>query len=271
MDGKPVFSLTNRWLVASVSGTLAVAVISAAIGFILLPSTQSDPQFRGIWNAICSAAGVSRHWAQNESIVFPAGGAVSAVTITPRTLADRNPDAVQRGGVLASRCAGCHNASQVVAPLLAGQDAGFVYKQLSDFQSGARTNVIMTSMVKGLTDRDMRDLAQYFATSGHLISGDAKDIRIEPPIVAHGNPTKNVVSCAVCHGGVDHKAGAPFLQGLSASYLSAQLDAFAAGQRHNDAGEQMRNIARNLTETEIRDAAAYYGGFKGPTTRVSQP
>ena len=271
MDGKPVFSLTNRWLVASVSGTLAVAVISAAIGFILLPSTQSDPQFRGIWNAICSAAGVSRHWAQNESIVFPAGGAVSAVTITPRTLADRNPDAVQRGGVLASRCAGCHNASQVVAPLLAGQDAGFVYKQLSDFQSGARTNVIMTSMVKGLTDRDMRDLAQYFATSGHLISGDAKDIRIEPPIVAHGNPTKNVVSCAVCHGGVDHKAGAPFLQGLSASYLSAQLDAFAAGQRHNDAGEQMRNIARNLTETEIKDAAAYYGGFKGPATRMPSP
>jgi cytochrome c553 len=129
----------------------------------------------------------------------------------------------------------------------------------------------MTSMVKGLTDRDMRDLAQYFATSGHLISGDAKDIRIEPPIVAHGNPTKNVVSCAVCHGGVDHKAGAPFLQGLSASYLSAQLDAFAAGQRHNDAGEQMRNIARNLTETEIKDAAAYYGGFKGPATRMPSP
>jgi cytochrome c553 len=271
MDGRSVFSLTNRWLIASVFGTFAIAIISAATGFILLPSAQSDPQFRGIWNAICSAAGVSRHWARNESIVFPAMDPVSAVTITPQTLAKSNPDAVQRGGVLATRCAGCHNASQVVAPLLSGQDAAFVYKQLSDFQSGARTNVIMTSIVKGLTDRDMRDLAQYFASSGNLISGNAKGIGSEPPIVAHGNPTKNVVSCAVCHGGVDHKAGAPFLQGLSASYLSAQLDAFATGQRHNDSGEQMRNIARNLTKTEINDAAAYYAGLKGQATGVIAP
>ena len=126
-------------------------------------------------------------------------------------------------------------------------------------------------MVKGLADRDMRYLALYFASSGHLVFGGAKDSGTEPPIVAHGNPTNNVVSCAVCHGGVDHKAGAPFLQGLSASYLSAQLDAFVAGQRHNDAGEQMRNIARNLTETDIKDAAAYYAAVKGPTTGVSGP
>lgn len=197
MDGRPIFSLSNRWLIASVSGTVAIAVISAAIGFILLPSGQSDPQFRGIWNAICSAAGVLRHWAQNESIVFPTGGPVSAVTITPQTLVGSNPDAVQRGGILALRCAVCHNSSQAVAPLLVGQDAAFVYKQLSDFQSGARTNVIMTSVVKGLADRDMRDLAQYFASSGHLIGSNAKGVGREPPIVAHGNPTKNVVTCAV--------------------------------------------------------------------------
>jgi len=266
MDGKPVFSLTNRWLVASVCGTLAVAVISAAIGFVLLPSAQNDPQFRGIWNAICSAAGVPRHWVQNESTVLPADGAVSAVTVTPQTLAGDDPEAVQRGGALATRCIGCHNASQVVAPFLDGQDAAFVYKQLSDFQSGARTNVIMTSMVKGLSDRDMRDLAQYFASSKHL-PGRAATLS-EPLVVAYGKPTRNVVSCDVCHGGIDHKAGAPFLDGLSASYLGAQLDAFAAGQRHNDSGEQMRNIARNLTETEIKDAAAYYSGFKGVATRM---
>ncbi|MBN3759269.1 c-type cytochrome [Burkholderia sp. Ac-20365] len=263
MDGRSVFSTTNRWFVASVSATIAIAVISALIGFILLPSAQSDPQFRGVWNAICSAAGVSRQWAPSESIVLPGGGAVSAVTITPQTLSASNPNVVQRGGVLATRCVGCHNASQAVAPLLSGQDAAFVYKQLSDFQSGARTNVIMTSMVKGLTDRDMRDLALYFASSGRLIRASEKGVGAEPSIVAHGNPTRNVASCAVCHGGVDHKAGAPFLEGLSKSYLGDQLDAFSAGQRHNDAGEQMRNIARNLTKSEITDAAEYYSGFNG--------
>jgi cytochrome c553 len=127
----------------------------------------------------------------------------------------------------------------------------------------------MTGVVKGLSERDMRDLAQYFASSGRLRSG--VETVSEPPIVAHGNPTKNVVSCSVCHGGVDHKAGAPFLHGLSTSYLGAQLNAFATGKRHNDAGEQMRNIARNLTETEIKDAAEYYSGFKDVGTLMSQP
>jgi cytochrome c553 len=126
-------------------------------------------------------------------------------------------------------------------------------------------------MVKGLTDGDMRDIAQYFASSGHFSGVKAKGTGTEPLIVARGNPTKNVVSCMVCHGGVDHKAGAPYLGGLSAYYLSAQLDAFAAGARHNDAGEQMRNIARSLTETEIKDAAAYYAGFKGEATGGGQP
>jgi len=67
-------------------------------------------------------------------------------------------------------------------------------------------------------------------------------------------------SCASCHGGIDHKAGSPWLEGMPAAYTRAQLQAFANGTRHNDISEQMRNVARNMTPGEIDAAAAYYAG-----------
>ena len=40
----------------------------------------------------------------------------------------------------------------------------------------------------------------------------------------------------------------PSREGQPAFYLRAQLLAFASGGRRNDIGEQMRNIARRMTE-----------------------
>ena len=54
-----------------------------------------------------------------------------------------------------------------------------------------------------------------------------------------------------------HKAGSPWLDDQSETYLKAQLRAFASGQRTNDISQQMRNIARAMTPREIDDAAAY--------------
>ena len=43
-------------------------------------------------------------------------------------------------------------------------------------------------------------------------------------------------------------------------YLHTQLEAFATGARHNDIGEQMRNVARAMTPTEINAASEFYAG-----------
>ena len=61
-------------------------------------------------------------------------------------------------------------------------------------------------------------------------------------------------------GGVAVKAGSAWLDGAPLAYLQAQLDAFAAGDRHNDISQQMRNVARNMTAAEITQAAHYYAG-----------
>jgi cytochrome c553 len=41
-------------------------------------------------------------------------------------------------------------------------------------------------------------------------------------------------------------------------YLRAELKAFANGERRNDIGEQMRNVARAMTPEEIDAASRFY-------------
>jgi cytochrome c553 len=262
MDNERIFSLQNRWLVTAAGGMLTVIFVLALIGFVWLPSAQRDPQFQGIWNAICSAAGVPRPWLTQTSDVVTPGAQRSTVMVTPQLLSVTNDEAVGRGATLATRCSGCHNASLQVAPDLAAQDAAFVYKQLIDFKSGARTNVIMTTIAAGLTERDARDLAMFFGSRKADMPRRYGDEPTAPPIVAQGAPVRNIVACATCHGGVGHKAAAPLLQGMPESYLHEQLTAFSKGERHNDIDAQMRNIARNMTDAEI-DAAAHFFASTG--------
>ncbi|HEY4294907.1 MAG TPA: c-type cytochrome [Paraburkholderia sp.] len=258
MDSERIFSLQNRWFVAAAGGMLAITFVSVLIGFVWLPSAQRDPQFQGIWNAICSAAGVPRHWLSQPAEAAVSDVRRSTVTVTPQLLSATNDEAVGRGATLAARCSGCHNASLLVAPDLAAQDPAFVYKQLIDFKSGARTNVIMTTIAAPLTERDARDLALFFGTRKVDAPRRYGDERTAPPIVAHGSPMRNIVACAACHGGVGHKAAAPLLQGMPESYLRAQLTAFSTSERHNDIDAQMRNIARNMTDAEIGAAAHFF-------------
>ena len=69
---------------------------------------------------------------------------------------------------------------------------------------------------------------------------------------------RNVPACSSCHGTTDAKLGTPWLEGQSAVYIKAQLQAFAAGTRRNDISQQMRNIARQMTAEEIDQVARYY-------------
>ncbi len=171
------------------------------------------------------------------------------------------PASVGQGATLAMQCATCHGArgiSGADVPNLAGQYAPAVFKQLRDYQSGARTNAVMGPRAAGLTAQDMQDLSAYYASLPRLsLSAAAVPA---PIIVAGGAPMRNIAPCGTCHGGVATKAGSAWLDGAPAAYLQAQLEAFAAGGRHNDISQQMRNVARNMTPAEITLAAHYYAG-----------
>jgi cytochrome c553 len=147
-------------------------------------------------------------------------------------------------------------------PNLAGQDPIAIYKQLVDFQTGARKNAIMAPVAVGLSDADMRDLAAYYAYLPRVAAEVSGPTGAPPRIVANGAPLRSIAPCGACHGTLDSKPGAGWLGGQPAVYLRAMLDAFASGARHNDIGEQMRNVARGLTPEEIQAAAKYYAALQ---------
>ena len=62
-------------------------------------------------------------------------------------------------------CIGCHGAGGVSVvdtyPSLKGRDAEFVRKSLTEFRSGARQEPVMNAMAAGLSDADIRNIADY--------------------------------------------------------------------------------------------------------------
>ena len=255
-----VFSPRDRWFTASVAITAGIAVVAAAAGFIWFPSLDAGGRIQGVWNAICSAAGLVREAPAGADIV-PATHKTSGVIVTSEMLQGASPESIGRGATLALRCTMCHGArgmSLANSPNLAGQYAAVVYKELQDYKSGARTSAIMQPLVVGLSEPDMRDLAAYYDYLPRPPAYHPASAGPPPEIVVSGAPMRNIPPCAACHGGLDNKAGSPWLDGQPAAYVKAQLQAFADGTRRNDISEQMRNVARNMTPAEIDAAARYY-------------
>jgi cytochrome c553 len=80
-------------------------------------------------------------------------------------------------------------------------------------------------------------------------------------MVDFGDPMRGSAGCSACHGPLGRTQDAPPLEGQQRAYLEQQLQAFKAGSRRNDISEQMRSVARSLTEDEIAALAAYYGSL----------
>jgi len=259
MRGQGIVSLHNPWFTASVGITAAIAIVAAIAGFAWLPLEQQGERFRGVWDAICSAAGLV--WkAPSATQIVRADYPTTQVEIIPQMLRDASADSIGRGATLALRCTMCHGArglSQADSPNLAGQYPVAIYKQLVDFKTSARASAVMAPLVANLNDADMRDLVAYYAYLPR-VSDQPPNTDVPPRIVASGAPMRGIAPCGACHGELDSKAGAAWLEGQPAVYLRAQLEAFSSGARRNDIGEQMRNVARRMTPQEIDAASRFY-------------
>jgi cytochrome c553 len=259
MSIREIFSSRNPYFAASVGVAAALFILAAVGGFIVLPYAQSQLQFAGLWDAICSAAGLPQRSPTPETPKTTYR--LSEAVLTPAMLARPSQESIGRGATLAQRCAICHGPtgiSRADSPNLAGQYASVIYKQLLDFRSGARTNAIMTPFAVNLTDQEIAELAAYYAYLPRLPAYHPVPQLPRPRIVIYGAPLRGIAPCGSCHGSLDNKVGSPWLEGQSEAYMKHQLQAFASGQRRNDISQQMRNIARAMTPQEIDEAAAYY-------------
>ena len=173
------------------------------------------------------------------------------------------------GKAASATCAGCHgpdgNSVNPEWPKLAGQGVPYLVKQLHNFKDGERKNATMAPMAMGLSDQDMENLAAYF--SDQTMSQGAADkslVELGEKIYRGGNAASGVAACIGCHGptGAGNPAAKfPRLAGQHAKYVENQLHAFKSGERNNDAGKMMRNIAGKMTDKEIQAVASYVQGL----------
>lgn len=154
----------------------------------------------------------------------------------------------------AATCAACHGAAGVSSnpqwPSLAGQKAGYLATQIRAFRDGDRVNALMAPMMVGITDKDIVDLASYYATQTSATAASGN-----PDLVAAG---ENLAAyCKACHGmqGKPVAQTWPNLAGQQAAYLQQQLSAFKHGERVN---AHMQTVLSPFGEAEFAALAAYY-------------
>jgi cytochrome c553 len=66
-------------------------------------------------------------------------------------------------------CAACHGVAGIAevedVPNLAGENSIYIATQLKAFRSGKRTHEIMSEIAAGLSDNEIRDLADWYGTT----------------------------------------------------------------------------------------------------------
>ena len=103
-------------------------------------------------------------------------GAALLVWTAPALAADGDAAAGKQKTAL---CEGCHGipgyktAYPAVYPVpkLGGQHASYLVKALQAYKSGERSHPTMRAIAAGLTDKDMADLAAYYAASDVKTAG----------------------------------------------------------------------------------------------------
>ena len=241
-----------------VTGAL-LTVFAFLIGFYVLPRAQTNA-LEGIWQNICRAAGLVRARTPSTDVPSPE---LSTVVVPSSMRGSGSPEQIGRGATLALRCTMCHGASglsEADSPNLAGQYADVIYKQLIDYRRGARVNVVMTSLARTLADEQVTELAHYYAYLPK--PGSRTNLDDAPALVRVGDPLRNIAPCASCHGGSDRTTNAPRIDGEPRSYLERQLTEFRSDARRNDVNGSMRNVAHQMTSTEITDVSRYYSALQ---------
>lgn len=266
MDEARAMSWRNPWFRWSVVSLTVLTVVSILVGFLWLPSVQRDFREDGWWAALCRAAGVPASWSEPSKAV--AGPRATRVVLTRAMARPAEHGSAGRGATLAlAQCTMCHGAqgmSASNAPNLAGQYPEVVIKQMQDYRDGRRTSAVMQAIAAQLADQDLADLAAYYAGLPQARTAPTFYDESLPALVRVGDPLRNIAPCISCHGGVDQKLGAPWMEGMPKAYLVEQLRAFASGRRQNDPHAQMRNVARAMTEREIDAVASFYAGKAAP-------
>ena len=183
--------------------------------------------------------------------------AAAALLLGMSTLSAHAQGDPTAGKQKAAVCAACHgpdgNSPVTLYPILAGQNARYLYLQLRDFKTGARKDPLMSPMAANLSRDDMLDLAAYFSQQKPASS----TFPVDSAKVTMGKQVADAALCTMCHqGGFAGQNEIPRVGGQHYEYIVKQLKDFRAKNRTNDAGN-MTAYTKGLTDEQIEALAQY--------------
>ncbi len=196
-------------------------------------------------------------------------------TVFAADIAKGKPDLEKAKKIAETVCIACHgvdgNSPTSANPILAGQGADYLFKQLMEFKvadgkPAIRNNAIMAGMTAALTADDMRALSVYFSQQKIKPAAATNEKLVEAGkhIWRKGDFDRGIPACSGCHGpaGAGIPSQYPRLAGQYAEYTELQLKNFRSEERSNDVERTMRTIADRLSDKQIKALADYIAGLR---------
>lgn len=167
-------------------------------------------------------------------------------------------------------CVTCHTLSgnSVVAmwPKLAEQHSDYMMKQLLEYKKGKagdRFDPTMFGMLQGITENELRELADHFSKQvleKGKVKIDKDQFILGKEIYLYGSSDGKVSGCVGCHGldGTGNGlANFPSLKWQHKEYLITQLKKFKLCDRSNDVNGIMRDIVSNMSDEQMNAVVMY--------------
>lgn len=207
-------------------------------------------------------------------------GVVVSVAVSSATAHGAEAGDPKRGEAITPICLACHGANgegqnnpgAEAWPRLAGQNAGYLLKQLQDIKANKRSAITMLGFVNMLDEQKMADVSAYYASLPlpKLTTQpvDPEILALGEKLVNRGDWTRYLPACNSCHGPASQGVNATFpgIANQQPNYLSKQLYNWQQNKRNNDTNALMKTIAQRLTPKDIEAVSAYLSKGAGQTT-----
>ncbi len=191
------------------------------------------------------------------------------------------PDTLQQRLASCTACHGAHGEGTPESgffPRLAGKPAGYLARQLKNFQDGLRKYSPMEYTVRHLSPEYMQEIAEYFATQDVPYSRSPmprlseETLKRGEELATRGDPSRQLPACAACHGAqlTGVQPDIPGLVGLPYDYISSQLGSWRTHTRAMVAPDCMAEIANRLSDSDISAVAGWLAGRELPADMHAQ-
>jgi len=185
----------------------------------------------------------------------------SATLIVPPDPSMMNPTAL-----VSTACSKCHGNNGIsispLFPILAAQLPGYIEAELRLFRqrgrSDPRARAFMWGIARGLTDEQIKGVAQYFSSQPGVKGTASSNPALADKgkaLYESGRPDLDIEACTVCHGhdgeGVNTQ---PRLAGQHRDYVAIQMRQYRNGLREN---KVMQHVTEKLTDDEIAALVEY--------------